>query len=114
MPPTVEDRLRDISEATAEIEDVMRGANLLKFASDRRSRLLIERLLEIVCEASRTIPDEVKQGEPSIDWRAMIDFGNLLRYAYHTTKAEVTWDIVQNHLPPLKAFVERRIRASGR
>jgi uncharacterized protein with HEPN domain len=114
MPPTVEDRLRDIFEAIAEIEDVMRGANFLQFASDRRSRLLIERLLEIVCEATRTIPDEVKQDEPGIDWRAMIDFGNLLRHAYHTTKAEVTWDIVQNRLPPLKAFVERRIRASDR
>jgi uncharacterized protein with HEPN domain len=114
MPPTVEDRLREIFEAIAEIEDVMRGANFLQFASDRRSRLLIERLLEIVCEATRTIPDEVKQDEPGIDWRAMIDFGNLLRHAYHTTKAEVTWDIVQNRLPPLKAFVERRIRASDR
>jgi uncharacterized protein with HEPN domain len=114
MPPTVEDRLRDIFEAIAEIEDVMRGANFLQFASDRRSRLLIERLLDIVCEATRTIPDEVKQDEPGIDWRAMIDFGNLLRHAYHTTKAEVTWDIVQNRLPPLKAFVERRIRASDR
>jgi uncharacterized protein with HEPN domain len=114
MPPTVEDRLRDFLEAIAEIEDVMRGANLLQFASDRRSRLLVERLLEIVCEASRTIPDEVKQDEPSIDWRAMIDLGNLLRHAYHTTRAEVTWDIVQNHLPPLKSFVERRIAASDR
>jgi uncharacterized protein with HEPN domain len=111
MPPTVEDRLRDIFEAITEIEDVMLGASFDQFASDRRSRLLIERLLEIVCEASRAIPDKVKQDEPSIDWRAMIDFGNLLRHAYHTTKAEVTWDIVQNHLPPLKAFIERRIRA---
>jgi uncharacterized protein with HEPN domain len=114
MPPTVEDRLRDIFEAIAEIEDVMRGASLFQFSSDRRSRLLVERLLEIVCEASRAIPDEVKQDEPGIDWRAMIDFGNLLRHAYHTTRAEVTWDIVQNHLPPLKSFVERRISASDR
>jgi uncharacterized protein with HEPN domain len=113
MPPSVEDRLRDILEAIAEIEDVVRGTNLVQFASDRRSRLLIERLLEIVCEASRTIPDRVKQDEPGIDWRAMIDFGNLLRHAYHTTNAEVTWDIVQNHLPPLKSFAERRIAASG-
>ena len=44
----------------------------------------------------------------------MIDFGNLLRHAYHTTKAEIVWDIIENHLPPLKAFAERRIRASSR
>jgi uncharacterized protein with HEPN domain len=114
MPPTIEDRLRDILEAIIEIEDVMRGVSLDQFASDRRTRLLVERLLEIVCEASRTIPDNIKQEEPDIDWRKMIDFGNLLRHAYHTTNAESVWDITQNHLPPLKSLVERRIRASGK
>jgi uncharacterized protein with HEPN domain len=114
MPPTVEDRLRDIFEAITEIEEVMLGASFDQFASNRRSRLLIERLLEIVCEASRTIPDKIKQDEPGIDWLRMIDFGNQLRHAYHATDANIVWNIVQNHLPPLKSFVEHRIGASGK
>ena len=64
MPPTIEDRLRDILEAITEIEDVLQGASFSQFASDRRARLLTERLLEIVCEASRTTPDKIKQDEP--------------------------------------------------
>jgi uncharacterized protein with HEPN domain len=114
MPPTVEDRLRDILEAITEIEDVTHGVSFSHFASDRRTRLLIERLLEIVCEASQTIPDAIKREEPDIDWRKMIDFGNLLRHAYHTTQAEIVWDIIENYLPPLKSVVERRIRASSK
>jgi uncharacterized protein with HEPN domain len=109
MPPTVEDRLRDILEAIAEIEDVTGGISSEQFSSDRRVRLLTERLLEIVCEASRTIPDMVKRDEPGIDWRKMVDFGNLLRHAYHTTKAEIVWDVVRNDLPALKSFVNRKI-----
>jgi uncharacterized protein with HEPN domain len=42
----------------------------------------------------------------------MIDFGNLLRHAYHTTDVGMVWDIVRNHLPPLKSVAERRIRAA--
>jgi len=114
MPPTVEDRLRDILEAITEIQDVVRGISFAQFSPDRRARLLIERLLEIVCEASRTIPEKIKQEEADIDWRRMIDFGNLLRHAYHTTQAEVVWDIIENHLAPLKSVVERRIRASSK
>ncbi|MGO8913999.1 MAG: DUF86 domain-containing protein [Bradyrhizobium sp.] len=114
MPPTAEDRLRDIFEAITEIEDVMRALTFDQFASDRRARLLTERLLEIVCEASRALPDKIKQDEPGIDWRRMIDFANLLRHAYHTTKAETVWDIIQNHLPPLKSLVERHIQADGK
>jgi uncharacterized protein with HEPN domain len=44
----------------------------------------------------------------------MIDFGNLLRHAYHSTDVDKIWDIIQNHLPPLKSFVQRRIEASKR
>src|SRR5260370_101971 len=65
-------------------------------------------------EASRTIPESMKQHGTGIDWRNMTDFGNLLRPAYHSTLAESVWDIVQNHLPPLKSFAERQIRESGK
>jgi uncharacterized protein with HEPN domain len=101
-------------EAITEIDDVTQGVSFDRFASDRRTRLLTERLLEIVCEPSRTIPDKIKQEEPGIDWRKMINFANLLRHAYHETEAEIVWDIIQKHLPPLRSFVERRIRASDR
>jgi uncharacterized protein with HEPN domain len=114
MPPSLEDRLRDVLEAIAEIEEMLAGSSLERFATDKMRRRAAERYHEVICEAARAIPDRVKQDEPGIDWRKMIDFGNPLRHAYHTTKPEIVWDIIQNHLPPLKSFVERRIRASGR
>jgi uncharacterized protein with HEPN domain len=43
----------------------------------------------------------------------MVDFGNRLRHAYHATDVNIVWDIVQNHLPPLKSFVERRIHGAS-
>jgi uncharacterized protein with HEPN domain len=39
----------------------------------------------------------------------MIDFGNVLRHAYHATRVDIIWDIIQNDLPPLKSFVNRKI-----
>jgi uncharacterized protein with HEPN domain len=38
----------------------------------------------------------------------MIDFGNILRHAYHATRTELVWDIIKNDLPALKAFIEGR------
>lgn len=93
MPPTVEDRLRDILDAITDIENAVRDLTLDQFVAE--TRLASERLLEIICAASRFIPDDLKRAEPEIDWRKMIDFGNLLRHAYHVTKAEIVWDIVQ-------------------
>ena len=71
-----------------------------------------ERLLEIVCEASRRLPGKLKQSDSTIDWQRMIDFGNVLRHAYHAIRVDIVWDIVQNDLPALKSFavhnIERR------
>jgi uncharacterized protein with HEPN domain len=39
----------------------------------------------------------------------MNDFANLPRHAYHNTQTEIVWDIIRNHLPPLKAFAEVQI-----
>ena len=47
MPPTAEDRLRDIVETIAEIEDLMRGVELDQFKSDRRTRLVTERIARL-------------------------------------------------------------------
>jgi uncharacterized protein with HEPN domain len=110
MPPSADDRLRDILSAIDKIERATRGMNVTQFSDDEIVRAATERFLGVVCEVSLRLPDSLKQQAPEIDWRKMNDFGNLLRHAYHSTKADLVWDIVQSRLPPLKSFVEGRIR----
>ena len=109
MPPTVEDRLRDILEAIIAIEEMLAGSSLDLFTADKMRRLATERCLEVVCEAARRLTDDVKRDAPNIDWRKMADFGNMLRHAYHATSVDIIWDIIQNDLPTLKSFVKRKI-----
>jgi uncharacterized protein with HEPN domain len=110
MPPSAEDRLRDILDFIAEIEDILKEVDYEKFRSQRRIRHLVERYLEMSCEAALRLPDHLKQEATDIDWRKMTDFANVLRHAYHTTKIDLVWDIVGDQLPRLKAFAESHIR----
>ena len=112
MSPSVEDRLRDVLEAITEIEGLVANGSLVQFTADKTGRMATERYLEIICEAARRLTDDVKRDAPDIEWRKMIDFGNVLRHAYHATNVEMVWDIVQNDLAPLKAFVIRKIATS--
>ena len=57
--------------------------SLEDFATDLPLRLAVERALEIICEATRQISDNIKARQSAIDWQRMVDFGNLLRHAYH-------------------------------
>jgi uncharacterized protein with HEPN domain len=65
MPPTVEDRLRDILEAIAEIKEMLAGYRLEQFTADKMRRMATERYL-VICEAARKLPDSVKQDEQDI------------------------------------------------
>jgi uncharacterized protein with HEPN domain len=114
MPPTAEDRLLDILETIAEIDEMLIGYGLEQFTADKMRRMATERYLEVVCEAARRLPDNIKQNERDIDWHKMNDFGNRLRHAYHETDAAIVWDIIQNHLPRLNSFVKRCIQATGK
>jgi uncharacterized protein with HEPN domain len=110
VPPTLADRVRHILAAIENSERFLAGKTEQDYAADYFLRLAIERLLEIICEASRHIPDGVKGSEPGIPWIKLVDFGNRLRHAYHRIDAAIVWSVVTNDLPPLKAFVERIIR----
>jgi len=109
VPPTAKDRLHDILESISSIEKIIHGKSLEQFTSDVMLRMATERLLEIVCEASRRLPGELKQSSSTIDWQRMIDFGNVLRHAYHAIRVDIVWDVVQNDLPTLKSFAVRNI-----
>ncbi len=75
-------------------------------------RMAVERLFEIISEASRFIPEDMKAKEKDIAWQRMADLGNWLRHAYHRIDAEILWNIAQNDLEPLNRFVEQIVQTT--
>jgi uncharacterized protein with HEPN domain len=57
----------------------MAGVTLRAFEPDRRKRWLVERGIEIISEASRHLPDELKARHPEIPWPKVAGIGNVLR-----------------------------------
>jgi uncharacterized protein with HEPN domain len=99
--------LRHILEAIANIETDIAGYDFEGFRADRRTRQLVERNLEILSAASRRLPNEYKDREVQIPWRAIAGIGNVLRHDYHETYPTVLWDTCKKDLQPLKDAVLR-------
>jgi uncharacterized protein with HEPN domain len=74
----------------------------------------VERGLEIISEASRHIPPDMKALAPSIPWRQIAAIGNLLRHEYQRTDITATWNIVAEHLPPLASAIKQLIAEAER
>jgi uncharacterized protein with HEPN domain len=113
MRATLPDYFAPALDAINAIQSSLTNATLENFTKDMFLRLAVERGLEIVCEASRRVPDGIKIQYPDIDWQRMADFGTHLRCACHRTDPIILWQIAEHHLPPFKNFAESVVLKSG-
>ena len=94
-------RLADMVEAIERIRLLMTGVSLDAFERDWEKCWLVERGMEIVSEASRHLPDELKARHAEIPWKNLAGIGNILRHAYDKIAPDVLWKLVQADLPIL-------------
>ena len=83
----------------------MAGLEYEAFRHDTRTLYAVVRCLEIISEASRRLPDEVKARHPSIPWKDVAGAGNVYRHEYEDVAAKVVWDTVQIALPALREVI---------
>jgi uncharacterized protein with HEPN domain len=69
----------------------------------------VTRCLEIISEASRRLPDVLRDRHPEIPWREMAAAGNMYRHNYEDVAAERIWETVRLALPPMHAVIEREL-----
>jgi uncharacterized protein with HEPN domain len=114
MPSDPTDRaLRDILHHIDLAANFVEGLDREMFKADLRTFYAVTRCLEIISEASRRLPNELKARHPAISWKQMADAGNVYRHDYEDVAAQLVWDTVQQSLPPLKIVIGAEIRRSG-
>ena len=94
--------LDDIIEAAKRIEKYTKGLTLEKF---KRDNLIVDgvvRNLEIIGEAVKNIPANVKNKHPDIEWKKIAGLRDILAHEYFGIDIDILWDIVENKLPDLK------------
>ncbi len=102
----VDHTLRDILDTIARVETKIAGKQFEEFQADWEFRFAVQRAIEIVSEATRRLPEELKSTRPEIRWRSVAAIGNILRHEYHTISDRVVWNAVHEDFPPLKAAIE--------
>jgi uncharacterized protein with HEPN domain len=65
--------------------------------------------LEIVSEATRKLPQDLRDRHPDLPWRAIAGIGNVYRHEYDNVAEEIVWRTVQHSLAPLLEVIEREL-----
>lgn len=79
---------------------------LEQFVVDRLRLYATVRALEIISEASRRLPDDLKQRHPEVAWRDIAAAGNIYRHGYEGVIPELIWGTARNDLGTLRKAVE--------
>ncbi|MDR4988790.1 MAG: DUF86 domain-containing protein [Bacteroidales bacterium] len=99
------------------LEDILLGINRIieyigsysfeEFRNDYKTVDAVIRNFEIIGEASKNIPTEVKEQYPEVPWAEMYLMRNKVTHEYFGVDYEIIWDITKNHLPENKIQIEK-------
>lgn len=106
-------RLRDILDDIDQIHSLLEDKTFDDLLRDRFVRAAFERFIEILSEASRHIPESLKQKAQHVPWSKVGNIGNHLRHAYHRVDAEVLWNVYETgELAQLREAIETFLKSS--
>lgn len=105
--------LDQILEAIGDIEQITAGRSFEAYAPDRLSRRAVERCIEIVSEASRRVPQNLRDAHPEIPWQKIAGIGNVLRHDYDVVDDATIWRAATVDLMPLKTAVQALLGEIG-
>ena len=90
-------------------ESFVSGMDYTTFKDDNLHLYAVVRCLEIISEASRRLPEELKDRHPAIRWRDMAGAGNIYRHDYEDVAARRVWLTLTISLPLLKLVTEQEL-----
>ena len=100
-------------ESLEKIERCTTGLTFERFARDDRTVDAVVRNLEVIGEAARQIPSEVRERYPEVPWRRVIGLRNVVVHEYFAVDVEIVWTVVRQSLPELKEALRRMMAELG-
>jgi len=101
------DYLEDILEAIDEIDEFLAGCSQQSFAADRKTVNAVIRSLEVIGEAAKQIPPELRLKAPDIPWKYMAGMRDKLIHQYFGVDLDIIWTVCRDELPPLRPKISR-------
>jgi len=99
--------LEDIIDAAEAVREYVAGMGKSELARDRRTSDAVVRNLEVIGEAVKKLPAQVKRDHPEVEWKKIAGLRDILIHDYFGIDVDIVWDVLQNKVPVLVEQVRR-------
>jgi uncharacterized protein with HEPN domain len=99
--------LDDILDAIKKIKTYTRNMGFSEFKKDSKTVDAVIRNFEIIGEAAKQIPSEIKKKYPQIPWKQMAGMRNKVIHEYSGIELEVVWKTIEEDFPDLEKQIKQ-------
>jgi len=104
--------LEDILESIGLIEGYIESMPFEDFSNDRKTIDAVVRNFEIIGEASKYIPDDLKSKFQDVDWKGITGFRNRIAHEYFGISLAIVWEIIKREFPKFKKQLQQILNES--
>lgn len=101
----VDDYLADIVEAIGDICSFVDGLDYETFSTDKKTVNAVIRSLEVIGEAVKKIPEELRKKHPGLPWKEIAGTRDKLIHEYFGVDLQIVWETIQSDLDALEQAV---------
>lgn len=102
--------LPHIRDACNAVQEYISNISETDFRASREKQAAVVREIEIIGEAVRNLPDDLKNNNPQIAWGLISSMRNFLIHEYFSIDLDLVWDTATSEIPHLKKEVEKIIQ----
>ena len=99
--------LTDILECLDAIESFVEGMSFEDFKQDDKTSSAVIRKFEIIGEATKQVPESIKQKYSAIPWKEMAGMRDKLIHFYFGVNYELLWQTTKNRIPQIKPVIRQ-------
>lgn len=99
--------IKDILQNMCDAEEFIQGFSYDQFATDKKTLNAVLRSIEVIGEAAKKVPDEIRAKYPSVPWKEMAGMRDKLIHFYFGVDRESVWLVVKERIPGLKPLMEQ-------
>lgn len=105
--------IKDILDAISSIDVFIANMTFEELSMDDKTLSAVIRKIEIIGEAAKNIPEEMKSKFPQIDWKGMAGMRDKLIHSYFGIDNSILWQVIKEDLPSVKPLIEEMLKNVG-